>query len=67
MVAVIGGIGSTVSMFVTELAFMPGPLQDAPKIGVLSAYTLAAVTGAAVLHQACRACPTRRVRSGRGA
>ena len=53
-VALIAGIGFTVALFIAELAFDPGPLQDAAKIGVLGASTLAAVTGAVVLRQACR-------------
>ena len=53
-VAALGGIGFTVALFIAELAFMPGPLQDAAKIGVLSASALAAVLGATVLRRACR-------------
>ncbi len=56
-VAMIAGIGFTVALFITELAFDPGPLQDAAKIGVLAASTVAAVVGAAVLRNACRATP----------
>ncbi len=53
-VAAVAGIGFTVSLFIAELAFDPGPLQDAAKIGVLGASTLAAVAGSAVLLTACR-------------
>jgi len=53
-VATLGGIGFTVSLFIAELAFEPGALQDAAKIGVLAASTVAAVAGAAVLLRACR-------------
>ncbi len=53
-VALIAGIGFTVALFIAELAFEAGPLQDAAKIGVLGASTVAAMTGAAVLRQACR-------------
>jgi len=53
-VAGVAGIGFTVALFIAELAFVPGPLQDAAKIGVLCASTLAAVMGAAVLRRACR-------------
>ena len=53
-IATVAGIGFTVSLFVAELAFEGGPLQDAAKIGVLAASTLAAVIGGAVLRRACR-------------
>ena len=52
--AAIAGIGFTVALFITELAFEPGSLQDAAKIGVLAASTLAAAIGAIVLRRACR-------------
>ena len=57
-VATLGGIGFTVSLFIAELAFVPGALQDAAKLGVLGASTLAAVVGAAVLMRATRPGPT---------
>jgi NhaA family Na+:H+ antiporter len=53
----VAGIGFTVSLFISELAFEPGALQDAAKIGVLGASTVAAVLGAAVLVRACRRRP----------
>lgn len=53
-VAVIAGIGFTVSLFVAELAFDTGPLQDAAKIGVLSASGVAAIVGGLALRRACR-------------
>lgn len=53
-IAAVGGIGFTVALFVAELAFDTGPLQDAAKIGVLGASALAAVLGAVVLRRACR-------------
>ncbi|HVE45202.1 MAG TPA: Na+/H+ antiporter NhaA [Acidimicrobiales bacterium] len=56
-VATVGGIGFTVSLFITELAFAHGPLQDAAKVGVLAASTLAAVIGAVGLKRACRNAP----------
>ncbi len=56
-VALIAGIGFTVALFIAELAFDPGSLQDASKIGVLGASTIAALLGALVLHRACRSAP----------
>jgi len=56
-IAGIAGIGFTVALFITDLAFGPGPLQAAAKIGVLGASTLAAVLGASILRVACRRSP----------
>ena len=53
-VAAVAGIGFTVALFVAELAFEPGAVQDAAKIGVLGASTLAAALGATLLWRACR-------------
>ncbi len=53
-ISAVAGIGFTVSLFVAELAFEAGPLQDASKIGVLAASTIAATFGAIVLRRACR-------------
>ena len=53
-VASVGGIGFTVSLFVAELAFEPGALQDAAKLGVLAASTVAAIVGGIALRRACR-------------
>jgi Na+:H+ antiporter, NhaA family len=53
-IAAVAGIGFTVSLFVAELAFEGGPLQDAAKLGVLAASTIAAVIGAVTLSRACR-------------
>jgi NhaA family Na+:H+ antiporter len=44
-VALLGGIGFTVALFVTELAFVPGTLADQAKIGILAASALAGVAG----------------------
>ena len=53
-IATVGGIGFTVSLFVAELAFNAGELQDAAKLGVLGGSSLAAVVGALALVRACR-------------
>ena len=53
-IAGIAGTGFTVALFIADLAFEPGPLKSAAKIGVLFASTLAAVIGAVVLRRACR-------------
>ena len=52
--AFLGGIGFTVSLFIAELAYDPGPLQDAAKLGVLAASIIAALTGTLVLDRASR-------------
>ena len=44
-VAMLGGIGFTVALFVTELAFGPGALADQAKIGILAASAIAGVAG----------------------
>ena len=48
-VATLGGIGFTVSLFITDLAFRGSVIDDA-KIGVLGASALAAVIGMAVVR-----------------
>jgi Na+:H+ antiporter, NhaA family len=48
-VAAVAGIGFTVSLFVTNLAFADAALQDQARIGILAAAILAGVVGAAVL------------------
>ena len=48
-IGALGGIGFTVSLFITELAFEAGTLVDAAKAAVLGASALAALLGAGVL------------------
>jgi NhaA family Na+:H+ antiporter len=44
-VGMLGGIGFTVALFVTELAFEPGVLADQAKIGILAASVIAGAAG----------------------
>lgn len=56
-VAFLGGIGFTVSLFITGLAFDDPVVRDAAKIGVLTASVLAAIFGATVLKREASALP----------
>jgi NhaA family Na+:H+ antiporter len=49
-VAALGGIGFTVSLFITDLAFDDQQVVDEARIGILAASVLATVTGALVLR-----------------
>ncbi len=51
-ISAVAGIGFTVSLFVTGLAFEEEALQASAKIGVLVASSLGAVLGAALLWRA---------------
>ena len=53
-IGLVAGIGFTVSLFITDLAFDDSALQDAARIGVLAGSVVAAVAGAAVLWTAGR-------------
>jgi NhaA family Na+:H+ antiporter len=44
-VGMLGGVGFTVALFVTELAFDPGTLADQAKIGILAASAIAGTAG----------------------
>jgi len=48
-VGALGGIGFTVSLFITDLAFTDGAVIDQAKVGILAASAVAAVLGAALL------------------
>jgi len=50
-IASIAGIGFTVSMFITGLAFDDGALQDEAKIGILFASLIAALIGTFILYK----------------
>jgi Na+:H+ antiporter, NhaA family len=56
-VGALAGIGFTVSLFVTGLAFDDIVRQDEAKIGILAASTIAAVLGSVVLARATRPAP----------
>jgi NhaA family Na+:H+ antiporter len=49
-VALLGGIGFTMSLFITELAFAPGPIADAARVGILLGSLIAGVAGYLVLQ-----------------
>ncbi|MGE0795523.1 MAG: Na+/H+ antiporter NhaA [Acidimicrobiia bacterium] len=49
-VAALGGIGFTVSLFITELAFDDARITDQAKLGILAASVLASMLGALVLR-----------------
>ena len=52
--AAVCGVGFTVSLFVAGLAFGPGPVQDASRLGVLAGSTVAGVLGGVSLRWASR-------------
>jgi NhaA family Na+:H+ antiporter len=57
-VSMLGGIGFTVALFVTELAFEPGVLADQAKIGILAASAIAGAAGYIYLRAVGRATDT---------
>ncbi len=48
--SLLAGIGFTMSLFISALAFGDGPLQDAAKVGILTASLVAGVAGWLVLR-----------------
>jgi NhaA family Na+:H+ antiporter len=54
-VAVLAGIGFTVSLFVTELAFTDHDLADQARVGVFAGSLLAGIAGTALLRLSMRA------------
>jgi Na+/H+ antiporter NhaA len=54
-IGILGGIGFTVSLFITDLAFGDPYMSEATKAGVLAASAVAAIVGAFVLARAARA------------
>jgi NhaA family Na+:H+ antiporter len=53
-VAALAGIGFTVSLFITSLAFQTQAVQDAAKVGILAASLLAGLLGAFLLARSRR-------------
>ena len=53
-VATLAGIGFTVSLFITSLAFQTQAIQDAAKVGILAASLLAGLLGALFLARSRR-------------
>ena len=47
----VAGIGFTVSLFITNLAFSADDITDQAKVGILAASTVAALAGAAILRR----------------
>lgn len=56
-VAALGGVGFTVSLFITDLAFTDRALIDQAKVGILTASAVAALVGAVLLLAAPAAAP----------
>ena len=56
-VAGLAGIGYTVSLFISDLAFPSPQLSDAAKLGVLGGSVAAALLGAAILRGSARPAP----------
>jgi NhaA family Na+:H+ antiporter len=50
-VAVLGGIGFTMSLFIGELAFGEGEALHAAKLGILIASLVAGVVGATLIYR----------------
>jgi NhaA family Na+:H+ antiporter len=59
-VAMLAGIGFTVALFITSLAYADEAIVTQAKMGILVASTLAAILGAAMLHRASREAPQNR-------
>ena len=64
--AMLAGIGFTVSLFISGLAFDSAALDAEAKIGILAASTLAAVAGSILLRSALPRSPDSAAPSGRG-
>jgi Na+/H+ antiporter NhaA len=62
--AAVAGIGFTVSLFVTELAFLRRDLIDEAKVGILAGSALAGILGYVVLSVRGRSVPPARAEEG---
>ena len=49
-VSALGGIGFTVSLFISALAFQNGAMTEDAKLGILAASLIAALVGAVLLR-----------------
>ncbi len=58
-IGAVAGIGFTVSLFITNLAFESSEIADEAKIGILIASTIAAVAGAVILRTSKSALPSQ--------
>ena len=63
-VALLAGIGFTMSLFIGGLAFGEGPAMNAVRLGVLAASIVAAGAGLLALRQLARSKPSGHARSG---
>ncbi|MCW5935846.1 MAG: Na+/H+ antiporter NhaA [Fimbriimonadaceae bacterium] len=52
--AALGGIGFTMSLFIATLAFPPGPILDAAKLGILMGSLVSGILGSVLLKFALR-------------
>jgi NhaA family Na+:H+ antiporter len=63
-VALLAGIGFTMSLFIGGLAFGEGPAMNAVRLGVLAASVIAAVAGLLLLRHLAGRQPSGHARSG---
>ena len=56
----LGGIGFTMSLFISDLAFTNSPLLDVAKLGILAASLVAGVGGWIILRRASASSPSER-------
>jgi NhaA family Na+:H+ antiporter len=47
----VAGVGFTISLLITDLAFAGSPLLEAAKAGILAASVLAGIVGAVILSR----------------
>jgi NhaA family Na+:H+ antiporter len=56
--AMLAGIGFTMSLFISELAFTDGKLIAQARLGILAASLVASLVGYTIIHRACRHTPS---------